>query len=958
MTAAAKTLFLISLIAVLASCQPDNIDLAGKWRFQIDRNDQGITQEWFSKPLSDEITLPGSMASNALGDDITMETKWTGSIRNPNWASDPNYAPYHDPDNVRFPYWLQPIKKYTGAAWYQKDVTIPKSWDGNPLKLFIERAHWETTVWFDDQKIGTQNSLGTPHEYILAKNVVPGKHQITICVDNRIKDVDVGWNSHSISDHTQSNWNGMVGELKISKESQIRLSNIRISTDINTKTITINGQVVKGQGSGLKAQVKGQGVRLKAQVKGQGVSASKSIDIEDGENEFEISLELSDTVLLWDEFDPNLYELELVVTSGGESDRVVEPFGFRQVEATPVGLIINNRRLFLRGTLECAIFPLTGYPSTDPEEWKRIFRAIKSHGLNHMRFHSWCPPEAAFIAADQMGIYLQVECSSWANSPTTRIGDGLPIDRFIWDESKDIIKNYGNHPSFIMMAYGNEPGGQNQKAFLTEFVTYWKKHDPRRLYTSAAGWPMLAVNDYHNTPKPRIQGWGEQLNSIINSQPPKTDYDWTSRMPPDGKTVVSHEIGQWCVYPNFNEIKKYTGVLKAKNFEIFQESLEANHMGNLADSFLMASGKLQALCYKADIEAALRTPHFGGFQLLDLHDFPGQGTALVGVLDPFWEQKGYISPLEFSHFCNSVVPLARLSKRVFTEGESIKIPVQVANFSQGDLNFKTGEFRLDYSFVDVHNVIVEQNSFDNQTIPMGNQHYLGTINHTFKKIGIPRKLTLEVSIDNYSNSWDIWVYPESSEITNELSDRISSTKLKLANEISAQTLSQLESGGSVLLSLGRGRVSKEWGGDVGVGFSSIFWNTAWTGGQKPHTLGILCNPKHPALAEFPTEYHSNWQWWDAMSHADAIKLNALPVELKPIVRIIDDWVTNRQLALIFEAKVGKGKIIISGVDLQTDMDNRSEARQLRQSLLHYMASNKFNPTVEISPEQLKEMVVR
>ena len=184
--------------------------------------------------------------------------------------------------------------------------------------------------------------------------------------------------------------------------------------------------------------------------------------------------------------------------------------------------------LFLRGTLECAIFPKTGYPPTDTASWMRIFRIARAHGLNHMRFHSWCPPEAAFIAADHTGFYLHVECSSWANSGAS-IGDGKPLDKFLYDESERMIQAYGNHPSFCMMLYGNEPAGANQEKWLTEFVTYWKNKDPRRLYSSGAGWPQLAVTNFNSTPDPRIQGWGEGLKSIINAQPPRTDFDWTEQ---------------------------------------------------------------------------------------------------------------------------------------------------------------------------------------------------------------------------------------------------------------------------------------------------------------------------------------------------------------------------------------------------------------------------------------------
>ncbi len=334
-------------------------------------------------------------------------------------------------------------------------------------------------------------------------------------------------------------------------------------------------------------------------------------------------------------------------------------FGMREFKTKGTQFTINGRPLFLRGTLECAIFPKTGYPPTDTASWMRIYRIARAHGLNHLRFHSWCPPEAAFIAADHAGFYLHVECSSWANSGTSgsTIGDGKPLDQYLYDESNRMIRAYGNHPSFCMMLYGNEPAGINQAKWLADFVTYWKNKDPRRLYSSGAGWPLLPETDFNSTPDPRIQGWGEGLNSIINAQPPKTDYDWTEKLVGSNKPTVSHEIGQWCVYPDFKEIEQYTGVLKARNFEIFQESLRQHGMEKLADSFLLASGKLQTLCYKADIEAALRTPGFAGFQLLDLHDFPGQGTALVGVLNPFWGCKGYVTPQEYSRFCNTTVPL-------------------------------------------------------------------------------------------------------------------------------------------------------------------------------------------------------------------------------------------------------------------------------------------------------------
>lgn len=593
----------------------------------------------------------------------------------------------------------------------------------------------------------------------------------------------------------------------------------------------------------------------------------------------------------------------------------------------------------MRGTLECAIFPETGYPPTDTASWMRIYRIARAYGLNQLRFHSWCPPKAAFEAADRTGFYLQVECGSWANQGSS-IGDGAPLDQFIYDEGDRILKAYGNHPSFCMFLYGNEPAGNNQQAWLGKLIQYWRSKDNRRIYTSGAGWPVIPESDYNSISEPRIQRWGEGLNSIINAQPPRSDYDWRDQIENVGKPTVSHEIGQWCVYPDFKEIARYTGVLKARNFEIFKEQLIDNGMAQLADSFLLASGKLQALCYKADIEAALRTPGFGGFQLLDLHDFPGQGTALVGVLNPFWEEKGYISAAEYNRFCNATVPLARLPKMIFSGGETLKVPVEIAHFGEQELKNITPKWKL----TDSSGKIITEGKLAETTIPLGNGCSLGEINQPLPDVSEAKQLKLVVSVAQFANDWDIWLYPATQP---EVRGNIFVTQ-----KFDAASLKVLNNGGSVLLTPGKGSIKPAKGGDVAVGFSSIFWNTAWTMGQPPHTLGILCNPEHPALADFPTEYHSNYQWWDAMSHSNAILLSSLSPELKPIVRIIDDWVTNRPLGLIVEGRIGKGKIIITGIDLLKDIDKRPEAQQLLFSLKKYMNSSQFKPITLLTEEQI------
>ncbi len=295
---------------------------------------------------------------------------------------------------------------------------------------------------------------------------------------------------------------------------------------------------------------------------------------------------------LWSEFNPVLYKLSASLKSSDRktTDIMSVDFGMREFKTNGTRFEINRIPVFLRGTTECCIFPLTGYPPSDIESWEKVLKTCRDYGLNHVRFHSFCPPEAAFIAADRLGVYFHIECSSWANQGSS-LGNGGLIDKFIYEEGDRIIEKYGNHPSFCMLAYGNEPAGRNQNVFLGQLINYWKSKDNRRVYTSAAGWPVIPENDYNLIPGPRIQQWGQGLKSIINGEPPQTMFDFSEKIKEYTIPVVGHEIGQWCVYPDFSEIEKYSGVMKPSNLEIFRETLEENQYGRTGRGFSYGIGQ-------------------------------------------------------------------------------------------------------------------------------------------------------------------------------------------------------------------------------------------------------------------------------------------------------------------------------------------------------------------------------
>lgn len=929
-------LLLLGMHVTAWAVSPEAIDLSGDWRFRIDPENDGLDAGWYRETLPGTVRLPGSLNENGIGNEVSPDTPWTGTITSRMWHDDERFAPYREPGNTKILFWLQPDKHYIGAAWYQKDIDIPESWQGKGVVARLERCHWETRLWVDGKVAGSRNSLSVPHEYEVTDELTPGPHTLTLRVDNTYA-LDVGINAHSVSDNTQTNWNGVVGRMNILARDPVSIEDLQVFPDVAGKRVRVRVNLLNTSGKDCVGML-----TVTASLPDADVLPPLEMPVAAGvgDTPVEFVYSLGDAPRLWNEFEPAVYTLNTVLTvSDGETNYTETRetvFGMRELGVDGTQFTLNGKRIYLRGTLECCIFPRTGYPPTDVESWLKLLRAAKEHGLNHFRFHSWCPPEAAFVAGDQTGFLFQVEGPFW-----THPGEGDPLDAYIIEECGRMLKAYGNHPSFAFMAYGNEPGGKKHEEFLGDLVASWKEQDPRRLYTAASGWPILGESQYHVTYKPRVHSDYGGKPMRFASEPFASMLDYRDFVQKYDVPVVSHEIGQWCVFPNLKEIDKYTGPLKPRNFEIVRDMLEAQGMLDQAEAFLMASGKLQTLCYKEEIEAALRTPGFGGFQLLDLHDFPGQGTALVGMLDPFWESKGYVTPEAFRRFCGPTVPLMRMGKCVYTQGETFHGVAEVTHFGPEVMTDVAPAWRVK---TDGGETLLE-GIFPQQDIPRGSAISLGEVQFSFAEIPAPARLTLEVAVGSFVNDWHLWVYPEPSEIP-------APDDIHIAKTLDVEALEVLENGGKVLLLPAPGAVVAPRFGKVPSAFPPVFWNTFWFPSQKLRTLGLLCDPAQPLFNAFPTDFHSDWQWWDLVSRAQVMSLDGLPQTVRPLVQVIDDWNTCRRLGLVFEARVGAGRLLACGMDIEQELDRRPSARQFRVSLLEYMQSPAFAPTVALTVEDL------
>lgn len=890
------------------------LNISGDWTVQLDSTDIGLKNGWQNKGFAQLMKLPGTTDDAGLG----AANKLKPGLEKLQMSH------------------LTRKNSYLGAAWYSREITIPKKWKGKDLILKLERVIWKTNVWIDGNEVETeQNSLIAPHYFNLSKYLTAGKtHRITIRVDNRkLFDISVDNMAHAYTNETQIIWNGIIGKIEIEAFDVVSITNLQVNPDIKEGKVKLTFKLNNNSKNTDKGILTITAINKKSKTAVE--SLKKEIRLKAGQSVVELDYNMGKDVKLWSEFLPELYELKAELKTMKNESQIAVDFGMRSFLKKGPVLTINGQPVFLRGTLECNIFPLTGHAPMDKEGWKKVFGTAKNWGLNHLRFHSWCPPQAAFEVADEMGFYLQVELPVWS----LKIGEDQKTTDFLYAEAQRMMDEYGNHPSFCMWSMGNEL--QGDMTVLTKLMNSLKAKDGRHLYTTTSFtfekehgvWPE-PEDDFFITQWTK-KGW-VRGQGVFNSESPAFNKDYAASV--EGMTVplITHEIGQYAVYPKIDEISKYTGVLEPVNFKSVKEDLERKGLIAKAADYTKASGRLAVILYKEEIERALKTAGISGFQLLDLHDFPGQGTALVGLLDAFWDSKGLISAEEFRQFSAPVVPLLRFSKAAYTNNELFTASLDVSNYSETNLK----DQEIEWSISD--NTAVIASGSTKAAIAIGYNHKILDLNESLQKVSKASKLIIKVNLKgtNYKNQWNIWVYPQK--------QAIDYGKVVYTRNLD-EAYKQLKAGKTVLL-------NPDWKKLKGIEgkFVPVFWSPVHFPKQAG-TMGVLCNPAHNALADFPTDMNTDWQWWDLTVNSTTLITDNI-IGGKPIVEMVDNFANNRKLASLYEGSINSGKLIIASFDLTGDLDKRPVAKQMLISILNYMNSTSFNPEVIKNPEVLKTIL--
>lgn len=823
---------------------------------------------------------------------------------------------------------------YEGQAIYSRTFTY-RCKDNKRVFLEVERTRKLTTVLngiiLSALEPGT---LSTPYRYEVT-NWLQEENQLQFMVDNSYE----GWPKESIlyssaaTDETQTNWNGILGYLRLREERNNFISDIRVYPESTALQVVVEVNLREPYTGSISIHCDA----LEEEV-------LQDVQLEQGIHTITFSkLAYHESVMLWDEDEGNVYAVRVQGTS-------LEPkeihTGIRIFSDDGEGHLCNNgHRIFLRCETNCCVFAETGHMPMTVEEWKGILLLYRDYGVNCLRFHSHCPPAAAFLAADQLGVFLQPELSHW--NPKSAF-ESKESASYYTMELQQILKTYANHPSFVMLTLGNElhtkEAGQRVMDGLLETA---KAYDSTRLYANGSNVfygekGTDEKSDFYTSCgyfEQMIRGTSAGMVGHLNQNTPNTRTEYSKVIEQIRTTykkpVFSFEVGQYEVLPDFQEIAEFQGITVPHNLMAIQKRVEEAGLLSDWEQRVAATGELSLLAYREEVEAALRTKHLSGISLLGLQDFPGQGTALVGMLNSHLRPKPYAfaKPERFQQFFSSVRPLVLMEQYTYTNREVLQGEVVFANYGketiQGTVLCQLWEGET----------LVEEVTLPTVSLPHSHLSSCGLFTMQLEWIREPKRLSLKVYVGQYTADYPVWVYPE---------EEVVIPKGILVTASFCEAIEALRQGDTVFFSpeATKERIPHS----IQTNFTTDFWSVGTFSFQEGY-MGILVDPNHPLFEHFPTEYHSNWQWWPLTNARAMILSQEQNNQLYNLMEAMDCYARLRRLSFGFECKVGSGKLLVSSLGL-LEKQHTKEGKALFSSILKYMCSEQFQPEPTMSETQL------
>lgn len=812
------------------------------------------------------------------------------------------------------------LPNVSGYLAYRRSFTVDSLCGVQEIRLFVGGAQNTVSAWINGHYLGKHEGYSASFFFTVPKEaLVEGENRITLAVSNiRLK----GYKGRPVFGCTSRAANectgGVYGDVELRLyQGDLRDFFLTVDEDLSHFTVHIEGNTTAPTTVVLK----------------DGDKTVLSGEIPAKENAVKLPTE---GLSFWSPACPFRYTVEVSC----EGQTLSRKCGIRRLTADGTRLRLNGDFFFARGICEHGYYPMTAHPPRDKQYFRRVVRTLKKLGFNFVRFHTTIPVEEYMEAADELGILLEPETP---NNTT-------------YEEWVEIVRACRRHTSAVMFSSGNEMvidedyiahlrkcadmvhaecdalfspmsamrGVEYMSSAYTDAAVKEPfEHDPARLAT------LREFCDVFN-------GYSLGYASYFSAQGDAEQMDY--RQSVYQKPFLSHEI---CIHGTYCDLSlkdRYRGtrIGDTELYSSVERHLEEKGLLDRSPLYYQVSCAWQQLLRKQCFENVRAAKTMAGYDFLgDIDHHWHTFGYCVGMMNEFYELKPGETVENVRRYNSDAVLLAKLPKNVnFVAGETVDIPIKVSNYgksmTKGTLSVRLSD----------NDRVYLRREIRVGAVPSGEITELYNLHFTTPKCDKPLNIKLHVSLygdeTDAANVWDLYVFPKvSTTLPTKKAQKERNTVI--TSQMGGEELMRaLDEGKSVVL-LGGGPFAT----------LPIYFQISCAGRTEGH-LGVILNDK-PLLADFPHDGFGGFQCRTMIEEGDVVAVDLPNAPFDPIVEVVPSYKNARREAMVFEYKVGNGKLFVCTLGLN---ESDPAGRYLKARILSYVMSDAFAPGDELTMEQL------
>lgn len=868
-------------------------ELDGTWQFKLDPEKIGEENRWFRAETAfpNKIIVPGAWDVQGYG-------KETDKLRH----------------------------NYIGKAWYKKEILIPEHWKGRRLFLYFGGVYRYSKVWVNDHFLGEHIGYMSDFEYDITEFARPGaKALISVEIDSEQRwDVDTLAGCWDSGEGMNAFWGGIWGHVTLEARAPCWLDELYVKPEASLDRCTVSALLL-GDLS-LPDEVSLEVLDASGKSVFQHTRSLEKSEVDHAILSFEAAIP---DAKLWTTDTPFLYTAHLSLRQNGKVlDRVKARFGLRTIEFRGTDILVNGKKVFLRGYGDDCVYPETMFGPSDKEYHLKRLKTAKSYGFDYVRHHSHFMPPEYYQACDEAGVFVSPELPIGYSFYYARAGE---IARKLYEtEWVAAVKRFRNHPSIFNWGMGNEVRRGFPQA--SELYRLAKELDPTRPVIDTDG--VLPAHGFHDGTADRDTLDFLTIQFNVFTTPLDNPGKFETGKP--NKPMITHEAGNYITFPRLDVIDSFQHNFKPFWLVPMRDRLEERGLLDEALMWSEKSEKLYYLCHKLNTEGMRKNPLISGYHWWLLQPWWACSDGLLDI----YRRPTSIKPEDVREFNGTVVVLEDGLKQTYRGKEPLEFELLLSNFSGKSFD----DTSLGYKITIAYGTL-KKGKLPVSGVKNGMLASLGTVSLDLPDPYIPQRISIEVKIENkgeeYSNHWTTWIYPSGDYspaldvplyVSLDLLEPLASSSPRPIPEISplpvravyvarqpTMPLIKAAAGGASVVLLSPVDIFPiSW-----TSFKTAWWNGAIEGNTNAGTVVY----DHSAINDMAPDGWCDAGWFRLLNGAQTFIMDDFPTGPDILIRALEShdyplpmslhadfmhlW---RDKSLLFEFGVGEGALIVSGLN--------------------------------------------